>query len=179
MIWSRMATDTSWYAVVFYTCSVFQQLGLDRGEDGTDIMVSYFKTFKLGWSLMPRNPDLKKVSDGPFSENQHVSVPSNTPINMEEISGCSINGRTWISMCNFAAQFIAEMVPFRLLESLKMGVNPFPLWDYSPSGTLSQYSVGILWPPAFSLSPSCYMCMCGGVRVWSCIIETIRGNDCT
>lgn len=85
----------------------------------------------MGLITNAQNPDLKKVSDGPFSTNQHVSVPSNTPINIKEISGCSINSRTWISMWNFAAELIAELVPFRLLkclmECLEMSINPFPL----------------------------------------------------
>lgn len=85
----------------------------------------------MGLITNAQNPDLKKVIDGPFSENQHVSVPSNTPINIKEISGYSIYSRTWISMWNFAAKLIAELVPFRLLECLvkclEMGVKPFPL----------------------------------------------------
>lgn len=92
----------------------------------------------MGLITNAQNPDLKKVSDGPFSKNQHVSVLSNTPINIKEISGCSINSRTCISMWNFAAKLIAELEPFRLLECLaehlEMSVNPYRL-----SGTLSQY----------------------------------------
>lgn len=102
----------------------------------------------MGLITNAQNPDCKKVSDGPLSKNQHVSVPSNTPINIKEISVCSINSRTWISMWNFAARLIAELVPFRLLECLvkclEMGVSPFPHRDYSLSGTVSQYSVSIL-----------------------------------
>lgn len=74
--------------------------------------------------------NLKKVRDCPFSKNQHVSVLSNTPININEISGCSINSRTWLSMWNFDVKFIAELVPFRLLECQverpEMDVIPFP-----------------------------------------------------
>lgn len=85
----------------------------------------------MGLITNAQNPGLKKVSDGPFSINQHVTVPSNTPINIKEISGHSINSRTLISMWNFAAELFAELVPFRLLECLlkclEMGVNPFPL----------------------------------------------------
>lgn len=89
---------------------------------------------------MLRASDLKKVSDGPFSKNQHVSVPSHSPINVEEISGCSINSRTWVSVWNFAAKLFAELVPLRLLkclmECLEMGVNLF-LFDMilSPSAS--------------------------------------------
>lgn len=83
----------------------------------------------MGLITNAQNPDLKKVSDGPFSKNQHVSVPSHTPINIKKISACSINSRTWISMWNFAVKLIAELVPSRLLkcrmECLEMGVNPF------------------------------------------------------
>lgn len=76
-------------------------------------------------------PDLKKVSDGPFPKNQHVSVPSHTPINIKEISGWSIHSEPWISMWNLAGKLIAELVPSQLLkcpmECLEMGVSPFPL----------------------------------------------------
>ncbi len=93
-----------------------QQLGLDRREvirwnrqNGRAISRPL-----NGAITNAQNPDLKKVSHCPFSKNQHVSVPSNTPITIKEISGCSINSRTWISMWNFAGKLTAELVPFRL-----------------------------------------------------------------
>lgn len=101
------------------------QLGVDRREviRWNSCNGQLFQAPLMGLILMLRT-QTSKVSDGLFSKNQHVSVLSNTPINIKEISGCSINSRAWISTWNFASKLIAELVPFRLLECLvEMGAK--------------------------------------------------------
>lgn len=132
----------------------------------------------MGLITNAQNPGLKKVSDGPFSINQHVAVPSNTPINIKEISGHSINSRTLISMWNFAAELFAELVPLRLLKCLEMGVNPFPLEIiFSQAHWVSFQSMLSVKP---LVCPLLLTCICVVVfLVGSCKVVTIRGNDCT
>lgn len=130
----------------------------------------------MGLITNAQNLDLRKVSHCPFSKNQHVTVPSNTPINIKEISGCSINSRTWTSMRNFAAELSAELVPFRPLKCLEMGVSTFPQRVFSlrhVESVFSQYSL-VVRPLRERWSVCVY-----GVGVWPRIIATIRGNDCT
>lgn len=68
----------------------------------------------MGVITNAQSPDLAKVRDGPIFKNQHVSVPSDAPINIQEISGSSINSRTRSSMCNLAEKLTAELVSFKL-----------------------------------------------------------------
>lgn len=68
----------------------------------------------MGVFTNAQSPDLPKVRDGPFYKNQHVTVPSDTPINIQGISGSSINSRTRSSMCNLAEKLTAELVSFKL-----------------------------------------------------------------
>lgn len=85
----------------------------------------------MGLVTNAQDPDLKRSAMTHFLKTSVFGAPSNPPVNIEEISGCFINSRTWILMRNFAAKLIAELEPFRLQECLvkciEMGVNPFPL----------------------------------------------------
>lgn len=78
-IMSWLQKVTTWYAVVFYFMFCILASSLDwiegRSLDGKDIMASYIRTFKWGWSLMLRTQTSKRSAMAHFlTTNMSVSL---------------------------------------------------------------------------------------------------------